>query len=80
MGGHQSRRGQIRYGNFGRMQTVHVPRNRRSAERKFELRDTFLSKLITDETGWFFLNFLRINKCRNHFLSFFNHINGFRID
>ena len=37
MGGHQSRRGQIRHGYFDRMKTVHVPRNRRSAERKFEL-------------------------------------------
>ena len=30
IGGHQSRRGQIRYWTFGGMHTVHVPRNRRS--------------------------------------------------
>ena len=36
MGGHQSRRGPVRRATFGGMQTVHVPRSRRSAEREFE--------------------------------------------
>ena len=36
MGGHQSRRGQTRCGNFDRVQKIFVPRNHSSAERQFE--------------------------------------------